>query len=476
MRDFLLLYVNGARHEIRGARAFLTLSDFLRRDLAATGTKIVCEEGDCGACSVLVGRVEGDRLAYRPVNSCILHLYQLDLAHVVTVEGLTPAEGLSAVQESMVAHHGAQCGFCTPGFVVAIAALFEGRDELTEREVREGLVGNLCRCTGYQPIARAALAVDPAALPRLDDLYPPAPLLAALAEVAALGVEISVGSRELRCPATLGAAVEFRASHPGATIVQGGTDVGVWVNKRGFEPEAVLTLGGVAELAAIEARDGELAVGGAVTLAQLERSASELAPELHRILTRFGSPQIRAVATLAGNLANASPIADTLPYLFVMGARVELAGPAGRREVAIGSLYTGYKRLAMAPEELISRVFLPLPAEGETVRLYKVSKRRDLDISSFTAAIRATLEGETIRSIRIAYGGVGPVVVRLPRTEAYLAGRALSEAAFVEAGRVARDEIAPISDVRGTRDYRLELAGGILVKFYHECAGEEVFA
>lgn len=476
MRDFLLLYLNGERHEIRGERAFDTLSDFLRRRLGATGTKIVCEEGDCGACSVLVGSPEAGRVVYRPVNSCILHLYQLDRTHVVTVEGLTPAGGLSPVQESMAVHHGAQCGFCTPGFVVAMTALFEGRDEVTPAEVRDGLVGNLCRCTGYQPITRAALAVDPASMPRLDELYPPAEMLAALEQAAPIEVRIVDGEREVRCPVTVEAAVEFRAANQDAVIVQGGTDVGVWCNKRGFAPRAVLTLGAIPAMRAIEARGGELVVGGAVTLEAVERAARELAPELHRILTRFGSPQIRAVGTLAGNVANASPIADTLPFLFVMGARVELAGPRGRREVEVGSLYRGYKRLEMAPDELISRILVPLPAAGERVRLYKVSRRRDLDISSFTAAIRLTLDGDRVGAVRIAYGGVGPVVLRLPRAEAFLAGRELSEECFAEAGRIAREEIAPITDVRGSAEYRLHLAGNVLLKLYHELAGEEVYA
>lgn len=476
MRDYLLLYVNGKPGEVRGGDVFRTLSDFLRRGLHATGTKIVCEEGDCGACTVLIGREEGAELVYRPVNSCILQMHQLDRTHVVTVEGLAQDGALSPVQESMVRSHGAQCGFCTPGFITALTALYEERERLTEREVRAGLTGNLCRCTGYEPIIRAALAVDPAGVRRLNQLYPAREMVSAFARVAGEPILARDGEREFLGATTLESAVEFRARHPGAVIVQGGTDFGVWCNKRGFAPAAVLNLAAIPGMAEIVEHEGVLEVGGSATLSALEAAVRERVPALGEILGLFGSPQIRNAGTLAGNIANASPIADTLPFLFVMEAKLELTGVNGRRLVDIRAFYRGYKTLDLAPDELISRVLIPLPREGEVLRLYKVSKRKDLDISSFTAAVRMTLSGDRIGSIRLAYGGVGPVVLRLPRTEAWLTGRAFSEAVLAEAGALARQEIAPISDVRGSRDFRLQLAENILRKFYHDCAPQEVYA
>jgi xanthine dehydrogenase small subunit len=474
MRDFLLLYLNGERLEIRGAHAFRTLSSYLRQDRAAMGTKIVCEEGDCGACTVLVGTPEDGALVYRPINSCILLLHQMDCTHVVTVEGVAPRGTLSAVQERMVEHQGAQCGFCTPGFVTALTALFESGEAADERAVRAGLTGNLCRCTGYQPIIEAALAVDPADVRRLGELYPPERMLGDFAEAADAPVRISAGAREYLGATTLESAVEARAA--GAVIVQGATDVGVWVNKRAFAPPLVLGLCRVPGMTTIEERDGALEVGGSATLAALEAFVRERVPAFHGILERFGSPQIRNAGTLAGNVANASPIADTLPFLFVMGAQLEIAGRAGRRTVEIGAFYRGYKSLDLAPDELITRVRIPLPAEGEILRLYKISRRRDLDISTFTAALRITRDGDAIGEARIAYGGVGPVVLRLSRTEAWLRGRPFTEATFAEAGALAREEIAPIGDVRGSREYRLRLAENVLLRFYHETAGTEVYA
>ncbi|HYE58643.1 MAG TPA: FAD binding domain-containing protein [Rhodothermales bacterium] len=476
MRDYLLLYVNGAPVEIRGAEAFRTLTGYVRTERHLTGTKVVCEEGDCGACTVLIGRVEEGAMVYRPVNACILHLYQLDRAHVVTVEGLARDGSLSAVQASMVHHHGAQCGFCTPGFVTAMTALYEAQAPITEQAVRDGLTGNLCRCTGYEPILKAALAVDPAGVPRLNDLYPPEAMRAAFEAVAQEPVHIDAGTQIFCSPITVEEAARFKAAHPGVVIVQGGTDVGVWCNKRGYVPDVVLGLSQIPGMDEIAVRGGRLDVGGTATLQALEAFVRDLVPAFHGILRLFGSPQIRHAGTLAGNIGNGSPIADSLPFLYVMEAELELAGVNGHRRVGLREFFRGYKTFDLAPDEMIARIRIPLPEPDETLRLYKVSKRKDLDISTFTAAFRMMERDGRIERIHIAYGGVGPVVMRLPQTEAFLAGQAVTLETFVQAGQLAREEIAPISDVRGSRDFRLQLAETVMLKFYHELAGAEVVA
>ncbi len=267
-------------------------------------------------------------------------------------------------------------------------------------------------------------------------------------------------------------AAAFKATHPGALIVQGGTDVGVWCNKRAYTVGAALDVARLPGMQMLAEADGVLTVGGSVTLGALEAYVQARVPEFYRILHRFGSPQIRAAGTLAGNLANGSPIADTVPFLFVMDAEVELFGPDGARRVNVNNLYTGYKTLDMAPGEFIARLHIPLPGPGETLRLYKVSRRHDLDISTFTAAFRLRLDGDRIASACIAYGGVGPTVLRLPETEAFLAGRAVNEETFAAAGAVAQAEIAPLSDVRGAKDFRLRLAETILLKLYHSLGAE----
>jgi xanthine dehydrogenase small subunit len=453
MRDSIVLHVNGREHRVRGRAAFATLSNWLRYDEGATGTKIVCEEGDCGACSVLVRRSPDED--FRVVNSCIQAMHQLDGASVVTVEGLARDGTLSGVQDAMVQHHGAQCGYCTPGFVVAMAALFENRDRVDEETVRGGLTGNLCRCTGYEPIIKAALAVDGSAEPRLKVRYPDVPQAD-----GALQID------RYFAPTSIEDAVRFKAANPGCTIVQGGTDVGVWVNKRHFSPPAVLSLQKIRALDGIREEDGRIVAGANATLAQFERFVETRIPELFRILNIFGSPQIRNAGTLAGNIANGSPIADTLPYLFVADAELELTGSDGPRLVPINRFYLGYKQFDMKQDEIITRIFVPIVRD--TLRLYKVSRRRDLDISAFTAAFLLTVSNGAIASARIAYGGVGPVVLRMPKTEAFLIGKPTTLGTFEAAGPIARSEVTPISDVRGSKDYRMQLAENILCKFYYD--------
>jgi xanthine dehydrogenase small subunit len=487
VRDHILIHINGREHRIAGDVAFETLANYLRQDVAATGTKIVCEEGDCGACTVLTRRTaDAD---YRPVNACILSLAQLDGSSIVTVEGLSETKTVSRggaetrrkedslrvsasprknvlhpVQEAMVRCHGAQCGYCTPGFVMAMAGMFERCDRVDEKQVRDGLTGNLCRCTGYEPIIKAALAIDGAPISKMRDRYPDLPDASDSVEVGSF------------CAlATLDEAIAFKRGHPGCTIVQGGTDVGVWVNKRNLAAPAMLSLSKIASLNELREEDGAIVAGANATLADFETFIADRIPELAGILAVFGSPQIKNAGTLVGNIANGSPIADTLPYLFVAGATLALNG--GTRTVPIDRFYLGYRKFDLHPDEIITSVRIPIVRD--TLKLYKVSRRKDLDISAFTAAIRLAISGDRIDHAIIAYGGVAPTVIRLPHTEAFLAGKTATLDTFEHAGRIARDEIKPISDVRGSADYRLQLAENIMAKFWYEVfeeAAERRFA
>ena len=459
MRDTLLVHVNGVPLSLGADQAFETLARFLRYDERLTGTKIVCEEGDCGACTVLVGRRENGGLRYRPVNSCIQFLFQLDCTSIVTVEGL----GYTPVQEAMVRCHGAQCGYCTPGFIMAMAGMFETVDAPTPDDVRVACTGNLCRCTGYESIIRAGVETE--GQPKIEQLYPSAPILDAIAQVERDPVRIENFFK----PTTLEDATAFKSDK--TVIAQGATDFGVWCTKRNFVADSILSLDALEGLGDISIDGRTLAVGGRVTLAQFESVVRDLVPALAPIMDRFGSPQIKNAGTLAGNIANASPIADSLPFLFVAGATLELTGRTGTRTIAIPDFYLGYKKLDLRPDEIITRILIPLPEDGDTLRLYKVSKRMHLDISTFTAAMLMQRTDGRIDSMRLAYGGVGPVVLRLKKTEEFLAGKTIARETFAEAGEIARSEIAPISDVRGARETRLQLAENILTKFYYDaCA------
>lgn len=468
--DQVVFYLNGGRVSAHGADVFLTLADFLRTRVGATGTKIVCEEGDCGACSVLYGRLSDEgRVRYEPINSCIQFVHQAAGVHVVTVEGLRREGVLHPVQQAMIDSHGAQCGYCTPGFVVTMCAMYE-RDGVTdEKTVRDALTGNLCRCTGYEPIIKAALAVAPESVKKLEDVYP----LDRSSVRGTSGDSLLVrhGDRTFFAPRTVEEAVAFKVQNPGTVIVQGATDIAVTRNKRGIEPKTVMTLTRIRDLDAVEIDERLLTVGANVTLTRLESLFRERQPEFFRILELFGAPQIRNAGTLAGNIANASPIADTVPFLYVMEAQLELTGPGGARRIAVDSFYRGYKQLDLAPDEIITRVFVPLPeaeATGDLLRLFKVSKRRNLDIATVTAAIRLQMAGGLIRNAKIAFGGVGPIVMRLRETESFLAGKAADYESLRAAGSVARAEITPISDVRGSAEFRQQLTENIFLKFHHD--------
>lgn len=475
MRDHLLIYLNGRPVHVDGEDAFLTLTDFVRRRQRLTGTKVVCAEGDCGSCSALIGRIssDGKRLEYASVTACIVSMFQIDGCHLITIEGLRDGRELNPIQQSMVAAHGAQCGFCTPGIVVSLYDLMQDGRPIDAESVRRGLTGNLCRCTGYDSIIRAALQADRKTLKSIDQLYPPGPILAALAPAAAEQVTLETATRKFYKPVTVEQAAQFRAHHPACAIVSGATDVGVQRNKGTRRINVAMSTAALASLRQIH-RDGDtLCVGAGASLTQLQQAARSHLPELAEFLEWFGSPMIRNAATLAGNLVNASPIGDTIPALFVLDAQVELAGPQGRRWVNINQFYTGYRQTVLGPGEIVASARIPLPAPGDVYKLYKVSKRKDLDISGFGAAFWMRPAGRTIGDIRIAYGGVAPTVIRLPRTEQLLRGRVGSLELFEQAGLVAREEISPISDVRGSADYRHTLAGNILLRFWHDLGQDD---
>jgi xanthine dehydrogenase small subunit len=375
MLDHVLIWVNGRRHEVRGRDAFLSLSDYLRRVLGLVGTKIVCSEGDCGACSVLIGRPAGDgsRLVYRPVDSCILFLFQLDGTHIVTVEGLGGEQQPGAVQQAMIEHHGSQCGFCTPGFVVAMTGLLEERDELDDTSMRCGLTGNLCRCTGYTPILDAGRNVDRTQHHRIEQLYPGAAMLSEFAQRRAQPIEVRAEwddeAHVFVSPPDLAAALKTLSERPDATIVAGATDIGVRINKSLKIPPMILDLNRVDELASARIENGEMVLGARASWTDIEEICKDAVPEFYKIVVLFGALQIRHVGTIGGNIVNASPIADSLPFLHVMEAMLELRSAVGSREVNINEFYKGYKKFDLRAGELVTRVRIPLPATGELLRI-----------------------------------------------------------------------------------------------------------
>ena len=487
IRDTVEFQANQQLCQVAGDDVFLTVSEFVRERVRWTGTKTACEEGDCGSCTVLVARPSAQGMLYRPVNSCIRFVFQLDGCHLVTIEGLAADGNLTAVQQAMIDCHGSQCGFCTPGFVMAITAAcrpaVDQHGTLPPVDWPVELSGNLCRCTGYLPILEAARHCEtqeqlgdtwrnlqPGFLPRCEALRTSA--------FDIRGTHRGV-SRRVVSPVTLEQSLHWRAELPEAEVIAGATDLGVRWTKRRQAAATWLDLGRVAELRPIteslpESAGGDepgasvLEVGALATWADLLRQTETACPELAALLRRFGGPQIREVGTIGGNLVNASAIADALPFLLVLDATVDLASSRGERRVGIGQFLTANHQTVLRADELLVRVRVPLPDPGERFRLYKISRRRDLDIATITAAIRMGEESGKITRAAIAVGGAGPVAHRLERVESWLPGRPWTEATFCEAGDMAAQDVTPWSDLRGSADYRRQVVRGLVQRFFHE--------
>ena len=463
--------LDGAVKEIEHVDPTQTVLEYLRGVERRRGTKEGCAEGDCGACTVVLGELHDGRVRFRAVNACLLFVPALDGKALFTVESLRERDGeLHPIQRAMVECHGSQCGFCTPGFAMSMLALFESEPEPSRQRIDEALAGNLCRCTGYRPIVAAvhrAYALrherDGAAREEL------AARLGALARAETL--EVEHGERRFFAPRSLDAATRLLERHPRAHLLAGGTDLGVTVTKGHRGLETVLYLGEVPELTRIARGATHLEIGAAASYTDVLDAVGDHHPDLGALIRRIGSQQIRNLGTLGGNLATASPIGDTLPALIALGASVVLARSGGRRELPVEEFVTGYRRTALVPGELLERIRLPLPVSGRAFRAYKVSKRFDQDISAVCGAFSVELDGDCVSEVRLCYGGMAPTPRRARASEAALLGRPFTEASVRAAVAALETDFAPISDLRASATYRRLVAGNLLRKFHVEVAG-----
>ena len=477
-RDYVFFFCNGKPIRVKGLAAFQTLSTWLRKDKQLTGTKVVCAEGDCGACTVLLGCPRSENIKYEAVNSCILNVHQLDGMHVITIEGLAWGDRLHPVQQAMRDGFGSQCGYCTPGIVMALAANVLVDSESTRKRLtaKEALIGNLCRCTGYEAIIDSAEASKKFIYWKLADQYPPGAIIKQLKEETKIPFELQEIDPSLeqeiqrKCwkPRTLKDALEIKLKHPEARWLAGGTDLCVLINKERIDPKELISTSEIPELCGIREVGNHLIFGGNVSWRELEEWAQVNWPNLKDMLDLFASPQIRNRGTIAGNLANASPVADSLPWLYVSEAEIGTCDGEKWRWIPIEKFYKGYKLLDLRQCELIGAIRIQKSHQSLSQRLFKVSKRRDLDISTFTAAIQWQIVEGRFQQIRLAYGGVGPTVIRLHKTEKVLLSKPCTQDLIEKAGKIAAAEISPISDVRSSNHYRNRLAETILKKFFHE--------
>ena len=448
-----------------------TLLEVLREDLACTGTKEGCGEGDCGACTVVLGEPDGDGLRYRAINSCIRLAHSVDGLALWTVEDLADDTGqLHPVQQAMVQCHGSQCGFCTPGFVMSLFGMYQNHTcrgrSVSHELAQEELSGNLCRCTGYKPIFEAARTMESLPARRVDEK-----ILSRQLRQLASATNVAPQGAGYLAPSSLAALLHHRAAHPDAQLVAGCTDVGLWVTKMHMQLGSVLDVTRVAELRRIEHYPQHLAIGAAVPLADAFSSLLATRPQLKAFALRFAGLPVRNSGTLGGNVANGSPIGDSMPLLIALGANVVLMSQRGHREMPLEALYSGYRKNVMAPDEVLAWIKVPLPAQGEFSRVYKISKRYDDDISAVCLAVCIQVEAARVHSVSISVGGVAATPVRAHKTEQLLRGAAWSQHSINAAITCLRAEFQPISDMRASAAYRSEVLGNLLQRFWLEQQG-----
>ncbi len=466
--------LNGTPVRVAAEAPTRTLLDFLRETRGLCGTKEGCNEGDCGACTVMVTDGGGSRA----LNACILFLPQLHGKAVRTVEGLSGPKGeMHPVQEAMVTHHGSQCGFCTPGFVVSMAvAQMNGR-----RDHDDVLAGNLCRCTGYAPIIRAAEAAAAAPTPdwmENDRSFILAQILTSDGNIPTDASGIGAGGSggttvpPAFCPTNSDDLADWYLAHPDATLIAGATDVGLWVTKQLRDLAPVAFLNGVTDLQQIERQGGMLHVGAAVTIAALREAVQDRLPSLAELFRRYASEQVRNAATIGGNIANGSPIGDGPPALIALGATLHLRRGDDLRSIPLEAFFLDYRKQDRRPGEFVAGI--SFAEQAPSLRCYKISKRFDQDISAVCGCFNLTIEDGRITAARIAFGGMAGIPKRTAHVEQALIGQPWEEATITRALPAFAQDFTPLSDMRASAAYRLETAANLLRRYFHDLNGSPV--
>jgi xanthine dehydrogenase small subunit len=453
-----------------------TLLDLLREDLHCSGTKEGCGEGDCGACTVVLGEAQDGTVKFSAINSCIRLAHSVHGMAVWTAEDLPQPDGsLHPVQQALVQCHASQCGFCTPGFVMSLFSLYQHQQgQPVERgQAQVALSGNLCRCTGYRPILDAAQSMHALPPVRVDTRQ----ILQGLQQIAEAdqASAAAVTSTDYRAPRTLLEFLQARREAPLAQLVAGCTDVGLWITKGQRHFAQVLDISQVAELRRIEHYPHHLAIGAAATLTDAFAALVQQRPQLARFAQRFAGLPVRNSGTLGGNVANGSPIGDSMPLLIALGAHIVLMRAHGQgmahRSMALEDFYTGYRKNLLAADEVLAWIKVPNPTEHEFSRVYKISKRQEDDISAVCLALHLHLVRGRVESVSIGAGGVAATPVRARKTEAALRGQPWSQATVHTAMQTLRAEFSPISDMRASAAYRSEVLGNLLQRFWLESQG-----
>ena len=477
MPDSIRFYFRGKISSVDAVAPTRTLLQHLREDLHCVGTKEGCAEGDCGACMVVVGELQDDRIVLKPINACIQLLPTMDGRALFTVEDVRLADGaLHPVQQAMVDSHGSQCGFCTPGFVMSLWALYENQAaQPTRFEIDDALSGNLCRCTGYRPIIDAAQQMN--TLPKVA--FDTAPVVEALKSIVRSELwSYRFGGDRFYAPQTIPQLIDVIDANPTACLLAGSTDIGLWVTKQFRTIGDMIYLGQVRELQRI-GTDGEwLEIGAGVSLEAAYDAAIAVYPVLSELRRRFASQPIRQAGTIGGNLANGSPIGDSMPWMIALDCQLILNGKSGRRVIPLEDFYLDYQKTDLRPGEFVEAVRLPLPhpKKDRRFRTYKIAKRFDQDISAVCAAFCVSVDDGIVSEARMAFGGMAGTPKRASHGEVALSGQAWSEAAVRRAMTALANDFSPLSDMRASAAYRLKVAQNLLYRFWLETRDEAPLA
>jgi xanthine dehydrogenase small subunit len=477
MSEPIRFLLNGERVEVAGLPPQTTLLEFLRDERRLTGTKEGCAEGDCGACTVVIAERNDGRVDWKPINACIRFLPSIDGKAVFTIESLkSQREELHPVQQALVDCHGSQCGFCTPGFAMSLFGLYKTASSPSRRNIDDALAGNLCRCTGYRPIVDAAQQMYALPSPSGWRGNASAPdsgdnevdtALAAMARTRSL--DYTHGGQRWSAPRSAAEVAQQRSERPDARIIAGMTDAALWVTKQHRMLDDVIYVGDAADLASIRETADGIDIGCAVALTDAVNALNRFYPELAEVWQRFASVPIRNSATLCGNIANGSPIGDSMPALMALGAIVEVRSATGTRSVPLDSFYPGFRQTALASGEFVAAVRVPPRPPGLVVAAYKISKRYDQDISAVFACFALVIDADgVIGSARIGCGGVAATPIRAQNTERALVGSPWNANSVERAAMTLSNEFTPIDDMRASAGYRRAVLGNLLRRFFLE--------
>ncbi len=471
----IIFYLNTERQEIDFSSSAeysptTTVLNYLRSLSRQKGTKEGCGEGDCGACTVVVAEPEGKRLKYSSITSCIVFLPMLHGKQLITVEHLESKKGLHPVQQSMVELDASQCGFCTPGFAMSIFSLYKAEKQPSKEDILDELTGNLCRCTGYRPIIDVANTV---CANQKEDKFSEseADMIINLAQISDNypQVSIAIPQNQYFAPSTVENALRYLEKYPDCTIISGASDESLRITKKNETIPNILDLSRIKTLKSFSNTSDKVIIGAGLSLEAIRKKTVKTHRALSEMLSVFGSKQIRNKATLGGNLGSASPIGDTIPVLMSYDAEVEVQSLAGKRIVPVTEFVTGYRKTVIATNEIITAVVIPqIKSDNTFVRSYKISKRRNLDISTVSAGFRLVLKEKMVESVKLYFGGMAAYVKSATNTEKFLVGKSWTKENIVKAMKLIKTDFSPISDARSSGNARLLMTENLILKFYND--------